>query len=102
MFITLNNTVLSVDDNTVLPVSLSHQQDATLTRTVNLKRFSDESTRLKSLITKVSFGMWQARTGKREEALTCAAGYRPHHQSSSGGHHDTQNSIQWVSIRSSP
>ena len=25
--------------------------------------------------------MWQARMGKREEALTCAAGYRPHHQS---------------------
>ena len=49
-----------------------------------------------------NFGMWQARTGKREEALTCAAGYRPHHQSSSGGHHDTQNSIQWVSSRSSP
>lgn len=35
MFITSNNTVLSVDDNTVLSVSLPHQQDAALTRTVN-------------------------------------------------------------------
>ena len=57
MFITTKNTVLSVDDNTVLSVSLSHQQDAALTRTVNLQRFSDESTRLKSLITKVNFGV---------------------------------------------
>ncbi len=36
MFFTTNNTVLSVDDNTVLSVSLSHRQDALLTRMVKL------------------------------------------------------------------
>ncbi|EAS9473581.1 hypothetical protein EPD38_24720, partial [Salmonella enterica] len=78
---------------------LSHQQDALLTRTVKIQRFSDESTRLKS------------RNDQSElwDAMNCSPSRQPedkhlasHHQSSSGGHYDTQNSFQWLSSRSSP
>lgn len=40
MFFTTNNTVLSVDDNTVLSVSLSHQQDALLRQGLSLTLFN--------------------------------------------------------------
>ncbi|EBG0054605.1 hypothetical protein FII59_23355 [Salmonella enterica subsp. enterica] len=66
---------------------------------MNIQRFSDESTRLKS------------RNDQSElwDAMNCSPSRQPedkhlasHHQSSSGGHYDTQNSFQWFSIRSSP
>ncbi|ECF5246043.1 hypothetical protein FL814_07805 [Salmonella enterica subsp. enterica] len=65
---------------------------------MNIQRFSDESTRLKS------------RNDQSElwDAMNCSPSRQPedkhlasHHQSSSGGLYDTQNNFQWLSSRSS-
>ncbi|EDK0880024.1 hypothetical protein GFX41_04195 [Salmonella enterica] len=76
---------------------------------MNIQRFSDESTRLKSRndqseLWGVAQDVAQKYTLQRSEPcekhrllFRC----RTHHQSSSGGHYDTQNSVQWLSSRSS-
>lgn len=63
MFITTINTVLSVDDNTVLSVSLSHQQDALPRQGLSLTlfNFDDALTKREQIPNEMGLGC-----GKRE------------------------------------
>lgn len=59
MFITTINTVLSVDDNTVLSVSLSHQQDALPRQgfSLTLFNFDDALTKREQIPNEMGLGL---------------------------------------------